>query len=1248
MVCFQSVLLDIPKQRRCARQCTALALVWAAIQFAAAADLPESAPLPARARSAGPLFERVPPSQTGIHLVHAFPTNTSLALMQEQGAGSGICAGDIDGDGLPDLFFSNYDLGCRLYRNLGHWRFSDITEQAGVRTAGRWCGGVALADIDNDGDLDLHVSCLSAPNLLFINRGDGTFTEKAAEFGLAWIGASVMGAFADYDRDGRLDLYLLTHRDHRSKDQRLPSGTSEALSRGILRRDSRGRTEVAPQHRELFELIDKGQGRVELAIAGQADQLFHQESNGTFTNATARAGIQGNDIGLGVSWWDYNHDGWPDIYVANDHKTPDRLWRNNRDGTFTDVARTALPHVPLSSMGTDIADVNNDGRLDLLATDMAGTLHARRMVIDHNPERNQWFLEQSNPKQYPRNSLYLSTGTDHVLEAAFMAGIAATDWTWSPKFGDFDNDGWVDLFIANGMTRDYVNADVIARIKQREHPGWRQESILKEVNLAFRNRGDLHFDPAETEWGLDQLSASFGASLADLDRDGDLDLVVMNLGESVSVFRNQESENHRVSIRLKGTRSNRWGVGAHVTAETAQGLQTRTVSLTSGFMSANEPLLNFGLGKQEQITRLTVVWPNGVRQHFENLPADRAYTIVEPAAGSSSSPNIDPLPTLFQRTRKLSEFTHRERSFDDYAREPLLPWKCSQMGPGLAIADIDGDGDDDFYLGGSAGEPGVIGVQERDGHFQQRIPPVFHSDKESEDLGAVFFDADGDGDADLYVVSGGVESSPGGETLQDRLYLNDGRGAFQKASEGTLPKEHDAGSVVCAADMDRDADLDLFVGGRSVPGQYPLPARSHLYRNDQGKFVEVSEIHAAEMRTLGVVTAAVWSDVNGDGWIDLVICQEWGPVRCFLNDRGRFRDATIQLGFAIRSGLWQAVATADVDGDGDMDFVTGNFGTNTRYRAAAQYPMQLFRGDFHDLGVTNLIEAYFEGDRLVPLRHRPSLLNAFPPLVEAFSTFQSLAVASLTNLVSPDSLARAYQVRADTLESGVWINEGTQFRFRPLPALAQLAPTFGIVALDADGDGRIDLALAQNFFGPNLETTRMDGSIGLILRGQGAGDFVPVWPRESGFIAPVDSRALGLLDLNSDDLPDLLLAANAGEVMAFESSLPLNRSGGLPAAQSNPSAAGKPPLRVLTVRLKGRPGNPNGVGARVELKFADGSRRVAEVHAGSGYLSQSSATLYFPHRSRLGPVQITVRWPTGESSTLEEPNPAGKIVVTQK
>ncbi|MCI0537659.1 MAG: FG-GAP-like repeat-containing protein [Verrucomicrobiales bacterium] len=1217
MVCFQ-------------RECTALALVLAAIQFAAAADLPESSPLPARAKSAGPLFERVPPSQTGIDLVHVFPANGSLALMQEQGAGSGICAGDIDGDGLPDLVFSNYDLGCRLYRNLGNWRFSDITEQAGVRTAGRWCGGVALADIDNDGDLDLYVCCLNAPNLLFINRGDGMLTEKAAEFGLAWVGASVMGAFADYDRDGRLDLYLLTHRDHLSKDQRLPSGTSDAKSRGILRRDNQGRPEVAPQHRELFELIEIGEGRVALAIAGQADQLFHQQSDGAFTNATARAGLQGNDIGLGVSWWDYNHDGWPDIYVANDHKTPDRLWRNNHDGTFTDVARTALPHVPLSSMGTDITDVNNDGRLDLLATDMAGTSHARRMVIDTNPEKYQWFLEHS--RQYPRNSLYLSTGTDHVLETAFMAGIAATDWTWSPKFGDLDNDGWVDLFIANGMTRDYVNGDLLARVKQRGHPSWRQESILKEVNLAFRNRGDLHFDRAEIQWGLNQLSASFGASLADLDRDGDLDLVVMNLGEPVSLFRNQESENHRVSIRLKGTRSNRWGVGALVTAATAQGLQTRTVSLTSGFMSANEPLLNFGLGKQGQITRLTVLWPNGVRQHFENLPADRAYTIVEPADSSSSSPNIDPPPAHFRRTLKLSHYIHRERSFDDYAREPLLPWKCSQMGPGLAIADIDGDGDDDFYLGGSAGELGVIGVQERDGQFQQRIPPVFNSDKESEDLGAVFFDADGDGDADLYVVSGGVESSPEGEALQDRLYLNDGRGAFQKAPKGTLPKERDAGSAVCAADMDRDGDLDLFVGGRSVPGQYPLPARSHLYRNDQGKFVEASETLSEEMRTLGVVTAAIWSDVNGDGWIDLVIGQEWGSVRCFLNERGRFRDATIQLGFATRSGLWQAVAAVDVDGDGDMDYVTGNFGANTRYRAAAQYPLRLFRGDFHDLGVTNLIEAYFEGEHLVPLRNRPSLLNFFPPLMEAFPTFQSMAVASLTNVFSSSSLARAYQVSADTLESGVWINEGTHFQFRPLPSLAQLAPTFGVVPLDADGDGRIDLALAQNFFGPNLETLRMDGSLGLILRGQGTGDFVPVWPRESGFIAPVDGRALGLLDLNSDDLPDLLLAANAGQVMAFE----------------NLAGTHSASLRPLTLRLQGRPRNPNGVGAKVELKFADGSRRVAEVYAGSGYLSQSSATLYFPNRGSFGPVQITVRWPTGESSTVEKPNSAGKIVVTQK
>lgn len=1198
----------------------------------AGASPPESMPLPPRPHTAGPLFQTIAARESGIDLVHIFPTNTPLTLMQEQGGGAGVCAGDVDGDGLPDLFFSNYNQGCRLYRNLGNWHFRDVTDRVGVRAAGRWCGGVTTVDIDNDGDLDLYVCCLNSPNLLFINRGDGTLVDQAKEHGVAWNGASVMGAFGDFDRDGRLDLYLLTHRDSFDPRQRLPTDTADAGRRGILKRGPAGGLEIAPSFQELFELLDKGDSRIALSIAGQADQLFRQNPDGTFTNVTVRAGIRGHDIGLGVSWWDFDSDGWPDIHVANDHKTPDRLWRNNRDGTFTDVAGFALPQVPLSSMGTDIADLNNDGRLDLLATDMAGSTHARRMMIDSESERHRWFLERAVPRQVPRNALYLGTGGPRLLEAAQLAGIAATDWTWSPKFGDFDNDGWVDLFIANGMSRDYLNGDLLARLSQPGHPGWRQEPVLKELHLAFRNRGDLQFERTESAWGLDQKSASFGAALADLDRDGDLDLIVTNFGEPISLHRNTESTNHRVIIRLVGGPSNRYGVGALVTATTRHGLEARTVNTSSGFMSANEPVIHLGLGSETRVAHLTVEWPSGSRQTYDDLPADRSYTIREEVPTPSGPiPRVVAGPRWFASASLHPEFTHRERFFDDFARDPLLPWRLSQLGPGLAVGDIDGDGVDDFVLPGAAGPPVMLSRLRADGRFKGVGAAALVPDSESDDLGTVLFDADGDGDADLYVVSGGVECEAGDSVLQDRLYLNDGRGNFTRTESGALPPEHDSGSAVCAADFDHDGDLDLFVGGHSVPGRYPLPARSHLLRNHRGSFSNITQTLAPDIGGLGVVTGATWSDVNGDGWPDLLVTQEWGSVKLFLNRTGQLIDSTVESGFGSRRGLWQGIITADVDGDGDFDCITANFGRNSGLRAEPGAPHVLFRGDFFGPGQHSIFQAQFEDGQLRPIRTRSTLLSALPGLVDVLPTFKSLATASLTDLFQPAILAGAYKVEIDTLESGVWLNDSqAHFTFQPLPRLAQLAPTWGLAAADFDGDGHIDLCLAQNFRGSPNETGLVNSGVGLVLRGHGDARFTPISPNESGCQLTGAGRSMVLADFNQDGLPDLLIGNNNGPITAF----------------INQAAVPHPAIVPFTIRLRGRAGNPTAVGARIGVRFSDGSRSISEVHAGNGYLSQSSSTQFVPHAASRVPREVVVRWPDGHISSTDRLE-VRKVVIVE-
>jgi hypothetical protein len=1203
----------------------------------------EFTPLAPRAPSPGTLFESISAQHSGVDLVHEFPASAPLPLMQEQGAGGGVCTGDIDNDGLPDLFATNYDRGCRLYRNLGEWRFQDVTEQAGVRAAGRWCGGATFVDVDNDGDLDLYVCCFNAPNLLYVNQGNGQFKERARDFGLAWTGASVMAAFADYDRDGRLDVYLLTHRDSANAGQRLPSNTRDATDRGLIGRGPDGRPEVTPPFRDLFSLVDKGGGRMELLVAGQPDLLFHQEPNGTFSNVTARAGIQGRDIGLGVSWWDYNADGWPDLYVANDHKTPDRLWRNNRDGTFAEVTTLALPHVPLASMGTDIADVNNDGFCDLLATEMAASTHARRMVIHHDFQKNQWFIDGTNPKQYPRNALYLGTGGERVFEAAYLSGLAATDWTWSPKFGDFDNDGWIDLFIANGMSRDYVHDDLLARMAQPGAPSWRSQPPLLERNLAFRNLGNLQFQRAESTWGLDHLSASFGASLADFDRDGDLDLAVMNFGEMLSLYRNREASAHRVLIRLKGTRSNSWGIGATVSIvrqssslpvhgassprvsggrmppELADKMsashfqtdsQTRFLHLESGYMSANEPVVHFGLGTTERLRNLTVVWPNGVRQTFQDLPTDRFYTITETSDTADPRPAEAPKPTLSRRSAGIG-LRHQEREFDDFAREPLLPWKLSALGPGLAVGDVDGDGDDDVYLGGAAGQAGMLGINESTRRFRVSVIPAFERDREGEDMGSLFFDADSDGDLDLYVVSGGVECEPASALLQDRLYLNDGRGSFQPAPASALPQDRISGSVVCAADFDRDGDLDLFIGGRLVPSQYLAMPESRLLKNERGHFIDATELNATRLRHSGLVTSAVWLDANGDGWIDLAVASEWGPIKLFLNRAGHLEPSAEESAFTQHSGLWQGLEAADLDDDGDIDLIATNLGLNTRYRPSQENPLAIWRGEFGTTGATQLLEAFKDGGDWRPFRRRETLIAVMPTLAETFPTFVSYANATVPQLIPQSKLSQASRFEITTLASGIWINDGHgRFAFRVLPRLAQIAPAFGMVAGDFDGDGLADLALAQNCHGPPAEVGRMDGGLGIILRGAADAQFKPVLPAESGLMLPGEFRALAITDLNQDGAPDLLAAANNGPLAAFEN-------------QKRPGS------QWLAVRLRGPVGNPTGVGARIEVSFGGGAKRVAEVRAGGGYLSQSSATLFFAAARASSPTRINVRWPDG-------------------
>ncbi|MBE7499305.1 MAG: VCBS repeat-containing protein [Verrucomicrobiales bacterium] len=1226
----------------------------------AAAAAPE--PLrgtPLRATRPGPAglrFEPLTPAATGLDFVHRWNTAARYErLLNSSMVGGGVAVGDYDGDGRPDLFLTRPAGGGQLYRNTGDLRFTNVTDQAGVRDPASWTTGATFADVNGDGRPDLFVCCYDGPNRLYLNRSHGTFQEAAAAAGVDFHGASVMAAFADYDRDGDLDFYLLT------------AGMIPNASQRFRVKFVDGRPVVPEELQEFWQLIYQPGDRAAAVEAGQFDRLYRNNGDGTFTEVGQAAGIVGCDFGNAVLWWDYNHDGWPDLYVANDYFGPDRLYRNNTDGTFTDVTRDLLPHTPWTSMGADVGDFNNDGLLDLITSDMSGTTHFQRLVALGDQERSGWFLDLAEPRQYLRNALFLNSGLGRFLELAHLAGLADTDWTWSIRFADLDDDGWLDVFVPNGMTRDWMDNDLAARAKDLSPAEfvrfWRAQPVRRDINLAFRNRRDLTFESVAPAWGLDHPGPSFGAVATDLDADGRLDLVINDFEAPARLYRNTGQDTHRVTIRLEGAGGNPAGIGATVRLLTTAGIQMRYVTPSRGFMSADDARVHFGLGDATRIEELSVRWPQGQVQVFTNLPADHAYTMTEPRpprtarppqpGGAGVSPAVptsstsnhapqepgtraasvlqapslhprgspslystaqasavsaDPAPSpLFLPATAFAGSRHQAVPLDDFQRQPLLPFKLSRAGPALAWGDVDGDGRDDLYVTGSPSQPGRLFRNLGQGRFTPDPEPLI--DLGIEEVAALFFEANGDGFPDLYLVCGGVATEPNSPVLRDRLFLNDGKGRLLPALPGTLPDACHSGGTVVAADWDRDGDLDLFVGSRSVPGQYPRVPESLLLRNDAGKFHDVTDAVAPALRRVGLVTGALWSDADNDGWLDLLITCDWGPVRWFRNVGGRLEEQTRPAGLADRLGWWNGITAADVDGDGDLDYVVTNFGRNSRYQPTPEEPLRLYHSDFEGRGEPQLIEALVTREGLRPVRGRSALVNALPSLAARFPTHRAFATATLPELLGQSALDAAYQVEVNTLESGLLRNDGQgRFTFLPLPPLAQIAPAYGAVLLDVDGDRCVDLYLAQNTFSPQRETGRQAGGVSLLFRGNGDGTFTPVWPDRSGLLVPGEGRSVTHADLDDDGRPDVLVGVHDGELQAF-----LNRAA--------------PPHHFLTVRLRGSPANPAAVGARVTVQFADGRQQTAEVYAGNGHLSQSGSALVFGLGEGLAVRQCEVRWP---------------------
>jgi enediyne biosynthesis protein E4 len=1051
-----------------------------------------------------PLLELVKSEHSGISFQNMIRENAqhNHIIWDYAYNGGGVAAGDINNDGLADLFFTGNQVGDELYLNQGDFKFKNITNNLLKNPPHSWSSGVTMADVNGDGWLDIYV-CRFEPtndttkrrNLLFINNKDLTFTESAEAYGLADIGFSVQASFFDMDRDGDLDVYVVNQP---------PSNN-----------------------------IEKWQERLNpKGCTGYSDKLYRNNGNNTFTDVTIAAGIENCSYGLNVVVSDLNNDGWQDIYVSNDYFISDFCYINQKDGTFINKDKSYFKHQSLYSMGADIADFNNDGFLDIYTVDMSASDHYRNKsnMASMNTGRFQNILDAGNNHQYMFNALQLNQGNEKFSEIAQLAGVANTDWSWSALFLDLDNDAKKDIFVTNGIKRDIRFVDGLNKMKVSLASNTiRLSEIInnfpsqKIKNYAFRNEGDYHFKN-NIDWGFGLESFSNGMAYADLDNDGDLDLIVNNVDTLPFLFKNK-SQNRFLRLKLEGSAQNKFGYGARATLFYNNGeKQMVELSPTRGYLSSSEPILHFGLGSIQKIDSLELRWPDGKVFKQKEIASNQVLTLKYNDS-LIRNPIIISNNTIFKNYNLASgAFSHQEVDFNDFQKEVLLPNKLSQIGPALAVGDVNNDGLDDYFGGGGANQNSQIFVQRPNGKFQWLF---LTADSFAETTKALFFDANGDGKLDLYVGHGSNQYPTNSTMLQDELYINK-NGQFTSDLDA-LPQMLISTGAVTACDFDGDGDQDLFVGGMMEQQKYPYPARSYLLENKNGKFTDITPL---ALERIGMVRSATWTDFDKDGDKDLMIVGEWMSIQIFENIKGKLTQYNAKSLEKTR-GMWHSIKAYDFDGDGDEDYLVGNLGLNNKFKSSNLKKFHVYSCDFDSNGVNDVVLSKEINGTMLPVRGRECSSQQMPFVAEKFKTYDEFAKATLNDIYTPEKLKSALHYEIDEMGSIYLENLGNgQFQYRLLPTEAQFSVINDFSIGDFNGDGKMDVLTVGNKYEVEVETARYDASIGLLLEGRGAGVFQPILGRESGFSVSENSRLMGNLTINGKKI--ILIGVNGGAMKAFE------------------------------------------------------------------------------------------------------------------